>query len=390
MKAIYYYLSPVILLAFAACNDNEQQSCTVTVRVIPPAMDTEVSFEDIKVTLTNKAQGTTYSALCSTEGVASLQVEYGEYTVAVHYQTPSGIIYSGRIESLSLLPEQVETLQPVELHLTQSPTHAIVIKEIFYAGHTLELGIRYLADQYITLYNNSDATIYLDGLCVGMVDPANSTESPWMKYTDMSRIPISDFTWQFPGNGTEYPLLPGKETTIATNAVDHTSGEYNHSSAIDLSKVDWCFWDASLEQAIAPGVTPMKLIVNLNPNRWAYQFPATGPTFLIFRIENIETFINDSASQSPKPQVTNQNKLYLMIPKEWILDCVECIENPTLPSPKRVPAELDNGSIYIPEGIYSGYSVIRKEVPGQAGQIIYQDTNNSTEDMEISTPTLKK
>lgn len=389
MKAIYY-LSPVILLAFAACNDNEQQSCTVTVRVLPPAIDAVASFENVEVTLTNKAQGTTYSALCSSEGVATLHVEYGEYTVAVHYQTPSGIIYNGRIESLSLLPEQADTLQPVELHLTQSPTHAIVIKEIFYAGHTIEKGRSYLADQYITLYNNSDATIYLDGLCIGMVDPANSIESPWMKYTDMKRIPISDFTWQFPGSGAEYPLLPGKETTIATNAVDHTSGEYNHSGAIDLSKVDWGFWDASLEQAIAPGVTPMKLIVNLNPSRWAYQFPATGPTFMIFRIENIEAFINDSANKEPRPQANNQNKLFLMIPKEWILDCVECIENPTLSSPKRVPAELDNGSIYIPEGIYSGYSVIRKKIPGQAGRTIYQNTNNSTEDMEISTPTLKK
>lgn len=391
MKAIYYYLSPVILLAFAACNDNEQQSCTVTVRVIPPAMDTEVSFEDIKVTLTNKAQGTTYSALCSTEGVASLQVEYGEYTVAVHYQTPSGIIYSGRIESLSLLPEQVETLQPVELHLTQSPTHAIVIKEIFYAGHTLELGIRYLADQYITLYNNSDATIYLDGLCVGMVDPANSTESPWMKYTNMERIPISSFTWQFPGSGTEYPLLPGKETTIATNAVDHTSGEYNHPSAIDLSTADWAFWDAALDlQSINPGVKPLNLISNLNPMMGGYNFPATGATIIVFRMEDAENYINNPANKELRPEATNQDRRYLMIPKEWILDCVECIENPTLPSPKRVPAELDNGSIYIPEGIYSGYSVIRKKAPGQTGQTIYQDTNNSTEDMEISTPTLKK
>lgn len=389
MKAIYY-LSPVILLALAACTDSEQQSCTVTIRVLPPEVDAVVHFENIKVTLTNKAQGTTYSALCSSEGVTSLQVEYGEYTVAVHYQTPSGIIYNGRIESLSLLPGQAETLPPVELHLTQSQTHAIVIKEIFYAGHKIEEGIRYLADQYVTLYNNSDATIYLDGLCIGLVDPANSTTSPWMKHTDMSRIPISDFTWQFPGNGTEHPLLPGKETIIATNAIDHTSGEYNHSDAIDLSKADWGFWDNSLEQAIAPGVSPLKLIVNLNPSRWAYQFPATGPTVILFRIENIKTFINDSANKAPKPQVNNQDKLYLMIPKEWILDCVECIENSTLESPKRVPAELDNGFIYIPQGIYSGYSVIRKKIPGQAGKTIYQDTNNSAEDMEISIPTLKK
>lgn len=385
MKAIYY-LSPIILLAFAACSNNEQQSCAVTIRVVAPETDAALRFENVKVTLTDKTLGTVYSAVCSTEGIASLHVEYGEYTVAVHYQTPSGIIYGGRIESLALLPGQVEMLQPVELRLTQSETNALVIKEIFYAGHTFEYIIRYLADQYITLYNNSDATIYLDGLCIGMVDPANSIESPWMKHTDMKRIPISDFTWQFPGSGKEYPLLPGKETTIATNAVDHTSGEYNHPDAIDLSKVDWGFWDANLDlQSIAPGVKPLNLILNLNPIMGGYNFPSSGPTVIVFRIEDTENFINNPENKSSRPGSSNLKKLYLMIPKEWVIDCVECIENAG--SSKRVPTELDNGAIYIPEGIFSGYSVIRKI---EAGQAIYQDTNNSSEDMVISTPALKK
>lgn len=54
----------------------------------------------------------------------------------------------------------------------------------------------------------------------------------WVKYTDMKRIPVADMTWQFPGSGKEYPLLPGAETTIATNAVDHT--EANISMPIQL------------------------------------------------------------------------------------------------------------------------------------------------------------
>ena len=79
-----------------------------------------------------------------------------------------------------------------------------VIKEIYFGGCKGLNNEEYKDDQYVTLYNNSDQTIYLDGLCLGIVDPGNNLESPWMNYTDMKRIPVNDLTWQFPGSGKEY------------------------------------------------------------------------------------------------------------------------------------------------------------------------------------------
>ena len=79
-------------------------------------------------------------------------------SVAVHYQSVSGIIFSGRLESLSLLPEQGEEVMKVQLQLARSKINALVIKEIYYVGCKGELGADYQADQYVTLYNNSDET----------------------------------------------------------------------------------------------------------------------------------------------------------------------------------------------------------------------------------------
>ena len=93
---------------------------------------------------------------------AFFNVEYGYYTVAVHYQSVSGIIFSGRLESLSLLPEQGEEVMKVQLQLARSKINALVIKEIYYVGCKGELGADYQADQYVTLYNNSDETVYLE------------------------------------------------------------------------------------------------------------------------------------------------------------------------------------------------------------------------------------
>lgn len=382
-----FYLLLVLLLFLASCSDDENRSSSVYIQLLPPDGYSTLPYEEMEVTLTNKDQGTMYSLHCSSTGQASFNVEPGYYTASVHYQAASGLVFSGRIESLSLLRDEAEAI--IELPLLLAKTSALVIKEIYFGGCKGQNNKDYQADQYVTLYNNSDQIIYLDGLCLGIVDPGYNQESPWMNYTDMERIPVNDLTWQFPGSGKEYPLAPGEETTIATNAVDHTGGEYQHANSVDLSGVDWGFWDVNLErQTIAAGVKPMALLVNLNPLLVMYSLPVFGPTFMVFSLqESPEKYVQNPENREPRPKANNQDKQYLMVPKEWVIDCVECVKD--IDSPKRVPNELDNGKCYIPGDRYSGRSIIRKKAGTTDGRTIYQDTNNSTEDMEVTSATLK-
>lgn len=388
MKLFHYLLS---LFALSACESGDLPSSRINIQLLPPEGYSTMTLDGMEVTLTNKQQGTAYTSCCSSAGVASFQVEYGDYTASTHHQASSGLIFSGRLESLLLSPEQGETVATVQLPLVRSTSNALVIKEIYYGGCTDQLGKWYLADQYVTLYNNSDATIYLDGLCVGVVDPSNSKESPWMKCTDMKRIPVNDLTWQFPGSGKEYPLHPGNETTIATNAVNHTGGEYQHPNSVDLSKVDWAFWDSELENQAEPGVTPMNLLSNVNPSIWKYAFSVVGPAWMVFSLQETttEAYITNPANFEARPEAANQSKRYLMIPKEWVIDCIDCVEGPSQVAFKRVPSELDNGAAYIPHGTYSGQSLVRKRAATLIDRVIYQDTNNSAQDFEVSEPTLK-
>lgn len=382
-----FYLLLVLLLFLASCSDDESRSSSVYIQLLPPDGYSTLPYEEMEVTLTNKDQGTMYSLHCSSTGQASFNVEPGYYTASVHYQAASGLVFSGRIESLSLLRDEAEAI--IELPLLLAKTSALVIKEIYFGGCKGQNNKDYQADQYVTLYNNSDQIVYLDGLCLGIVDPGYNQESPWMNYTDMERIPVNDLTWQFPGSGKEYPLAPGEETTIATNAVDHTGGEYQHTNSVDLSGVDWGFWDVNLErQTIAAGVKPMTLLVNLNPLLVMYSLPVFGPTFMVFSLqESPEKYVQNPENREPRPKANNQDKQYLMVPKEWVIDCVECVKD--IDSPKRVPNELDNGKCYIPGDRYSGRSIIRKKAGTTDGRTIYQDTNNSTEDMEVTSATLK-
>lgn len=387
MKITYYLF--FVLLLLSSCSEDEQSSYLVDIQLQSPEGYPALFFEGVVVTLTNQAQGGTYKSKCSSAGIANFQVECGYYTVSVHYQAASGLIFSGRIESLTLLPGQGKNSELIELQLSRSETNALVIKEIYYSGCIGKMGEKYQADQYVTIYNNSDETVYLDGLCVAVIDPVNSIESPWMKYTDMSRIPINDLTWQFPGIGEDYPLAPGAETTIATNAVNHTGGEYQHPNSIDLSEVDWGFWDVSLSrQDIQPGVTPMKLIAKLNPNTSMYSLPVWEPTFMIFSLQGVsaEEYVTDLNNREPRPQAASQSKPYLMIPKEWVIDCVECVRSAQNITFKRVPDMLNHKPVFIPEGAFGGKSLVRKKSVDARGRNIYQDTNNSFEDFEVTVP----
>lgn len=122
-----------------------------------------------------------------------------------------------------------------------------------------------------------------------------------------------------------------------------------------------------------------------------YVLPVIGPTCVIFSIQGTtaEAYVGNPDNRELRPQSSNQNKRYLTIPKEWVIDCVSCVENINRLPFKRVPNELDHEASYIPDGTYSGKSLIRKSAPTTGGRLIYQDTNNSAVDLIVSTPGLK-
>ncbi len=132
----------------------------------------------------------------------------------------------------------------------------------------------------------------------------------------------------------------------------------------------------------------MTLLANLNPSLVMYSLPVFGPTFMVFSLQDSpEEYVQDPDNRKPRPKASNQEKRYLMVPQEWVIDCIECVKD--VNSPKRVPNGLDNGKCYIPGDRYSGRSIIRKKTGTTDGRAVYQDTNNSAEDMEVTLATLK-
>ena len=80
---------------------------------------------------------------------------------------------------------------------------------------------------------------------------------------------------------------------------------------------------------------------------------------------------------------------YLKVPQEWVLDGIECVTSAERNN-KRIPTSVDAGFFFIDGGAAGcGLAAIRKVEEIADGRIVYQDTNNSSLDLESGTPTWK-
>ncbi len=80
---------------------------------------------------------------------------------------------------------------------------------------------------YFELYNNSDTTVYLDGVTIGFgfiwVEEGLITcaQGAYMRNDPGGIWSIEDE--MFPGTGHDYPLRPGQIVTVAQDAIDHNA-----------------------------------------------------------------------------------------------------------------------------------------------------------------------
>lgn len=122
-----------------------------------------------------------------------------------------------------------------------------LIEEIYFTGSPLpETGRpdKYQGDQYLRIRNNTDETLYADGLMFILASSLNSGQN--------NELPAGkDFRTQYcvgnafyciPGSGTEVPVEPGASLTIVNNAQNHLTGNVN---SWDATKADFEWFDVS-------------------------------------------------------------------------------------------------------------------------------------------------
>lgn len=439
---LHSIIFPLFTLLFAllltSCSDDEEyRTFTVGIQLVYPEGGELSATEGVAVTLTGN--GMTYEAATDAAGACLFVVPNGIYEAcAADRRAADGYAYVfNGIKSGIAVTDQWTDGETVTVELTASKAGQIIIKELYCGGCQKDDGSGfYQYDKYVILYNNSDQTATLDNLCLGMADPYNANASTnnyvngELSYAKAGYTPAINGIWYSQNPVT---IEPGQQITIAmTGAIDHTA---SYSNSVDLSNADFCTYDIEDYSNTAYYPSPSEKIPT-DRYMLAYKYgqgnawplSVVSPAFYIFTTKDTtpEAFASNPDYHYTAGKEGNAVYRCAKVPNEWILDGIEVFStNYKDTNKKRLTPDIDSGSAMLtnklghtlyrnvdqkateglPENagkLVYGYSLgvegatdpsgIDAEASTRNGaRIIYQDTNNSTNDFhERSSASLKK
>jgi hypothetical protein len=188
---------------------------------------------------------------------------------------------------------------------------SLVTSEWFFAGGYYGQ-YPYTTDGYWKLYNNSDTTVYLDGLILGAGYNQNIEGVSYSCAQAATDFEPPDGVWvsqlnRFPGTGRDYPVAPGQAVVVATDAIDHRPYFQN---ALDLSNANFEFiGSADTDNPAVPNM------IWLGPEQSPEHH---GESFI--SISGVPLILSPMSVDSLPRKITPGGYEYWKVPRDEILD----------------------------------------------------------------------
>lgn len=380
--------------------DNADQADKIEKMTIIVQADVNVSGlpapEYLKVQLNNYSENLTLDAEMDASGKAEISgVIPGLYSISIDGKTSSEDGSDYYLNGNAVNYPIVSSDKPLDISVRALVAGKLIFKEIYYSGSRPATGGVYFRDQFYEIYNNTENVIYLDKLYMGHLHPTTATTKlPVWPEEDGDDYVYAQTLWQFPGNGTDYPLKPGESCILAQAALNHQQELFNPNSPVDCSSAEFEFYNGFALTSDQSAVN-MNIVYNDGTNELSIPFYLTsvfGGAYVLFQVpEDVDYRPWIGNKWQTVDLSSSSNTLYARVPVDYILDVVECGTKQSDLSGKRVPGFLDAGMTWV-GGSYVGKSVARKMIGTRPdGSPIFQDTNNSTQDFEIQdTPQLRR
>ena len=269
--------------------------------------------------------------------------------------------------------------------LVPNQTGSLVISEVYAPATPLGEGLDYNFHMFFELYNNSDQTVFLDGLTFGKAQfiDIEAPSAPCVMTAQFRKDPEgiwAEFLHRFPGTGGQYALAPGNEVVVALDAIDHSVVD---PRLPDLSDADFELLGSS--DVDNPDV-PNLVEVGLRP--W---FHGHG---LLFYVGH-SLFIANEVDVSSLERLTWSSPVgdteKVRVPAADLIDVVWTEEDDALSEQSYercdgvVHRSFDQlGGGYLRHGVELSSSLQRIQLPGAAGAGVagrLQDTNVSAVDL---------
>ena len=381
------------ILSFVSCVDFDGATEPISVKyqVTMPEGFTAADVANKTVTITSNAQ--TLQATTDANGIATFENivpdvydvsvawkmtpdEYSQITgemVQNHKYTVAGS------KSAELLSEDITT--PLTIDMNISVDQSILISKIYSAGSKDSKNKNYLAGRYIELYNNSDETVDIAGLYLGLIE-TNSSPA----YT-LGLVPDTIFMKQIFRIPTDksYMVAPGQSVIITNSAIDHTQTAMN-AFEHNLLNADFEAKDQQGKTTNNPDVPALELIYTAYVAISNMNLAQGGPGGIVI-FETEEDVVNWPLAYNYGK--TSGNK-WMKLPTKYIVDGVDVLKYSAQTGVdanlKRLYDYIDAGYAYINAASgYNGEVMYRKVLSTtEDGRHILSDTNNSLTDFAIS------
>lgn len=324
----------------------------------------------------------------------------GIYDVEVNASAKRNtLVYSLYGKSTSITISDSKPELSINIYVINATSTDFIIEEIFFTGTLYPNNSQYVGDNYIKIYNNTDQTLYADGL--GIVE-SKFTSSNKFNYTpDIRQDTMAvQALYVVPGSGTDHPVEPGESFLICDIGIDHKATNPN---SFDLSAADFEWYDKSTSASNTD--IDSESVPNLD--KWycyslsIFSLHNQGlKSYALVRIPNTiakEKYLVDYKYDYEYINSTNVGEFQMTgeaykISNSWIIDGVNCsIETVRLWD--ILPTSIDAGWTYCGTVNHDKTryfkSVRRKVLSVNNGRVVLQDTNNSTNDFNAKcTPSL--
>jgi len=386
----------LIIIGFGGCSsdDNIGASEETLVKLIlgNPQGTTINEVKEAVITLKELNSGRVQTIVLNGTKETQLPLLSGTYDISVTGTITynlDGNTVEGKVSALvkGTIISGAEMTKIIELALRGS-SGDFVIEEIFFAGTRTPAGQQYNDDKYIKITNNTEETLYLDGML--LVKSKFQTDLKEDYTPDiMGGFLAAEAILQFPGNGTTYPVAPGKSIIFAEYAINHKA---LNSNSADLSQANFEKFFESSSDVNNPAVPDLVNIYD--------QLVMHGQGVFAYALVRLPQGTSANKLNGEDPEYTYDFSYNMIIdgetvpipdtavkiPNAWVVDVVNLgieetyLWNVTAPS-------LDMGYAYVTklDGDAGRYGKsVRRKVIGQNtdGLDIFLDTNNSAVDFQ--------
>ena len=269
----------------------------------------------------------------------------------------------------------------------------LVISKVFYNNMVNDAAKPFILANYIELYNNSDKELDITGIYIGLADNTAATSSttypnPWtaanMQTAHKDSIALKQI-FQIPTDKT-YTLEPGKSLVVCNSALNHTTVA---SKAPDLSEADFEVKSqlSTYKDNHNDAVPELIQVFSYDDKSTYIQWQSPGPFCVVLLAADTNLDKCPTGYSGGK----TDGQLFKFVPAFKTIDAVDIVEHSAKTNPdasqKRLPDSYDAGYVATNyAGGNGGEAVVRKTAFVTSNQrIVLWDTNNSSNDFEVTT-----